>query len=414
MSSAPTPPCRTDRAEPRSRSDAPGERYVRLHSEAPLGLWRDACLPLNFSYLECHACERACPVGALRVEGNALSLSDACIGCGRCAAACPTGALGVAGCTVPASVAADASAVHVDCWKVPRAQSPAHTVRVPCLGGVAVSQWLALVLAADGRPVIALDRGWCQGCSAGGIGPHPAQGPLAEAAALLAAVGVQRSALPTLHTRRLPIGKMPRAIPSADAEREVSRRDFFGRLAREATAAVVQTQENRPTAEDRRPTLRPGALRAPERERRLAVLERLATRTGEGLPARLFATLAVSDRCRNHRVCAALCPTGALRGYEADGAAGIAFDPLACIACGACERGCPEQALRLGPSAPGARLEATRLTRHTVRECAACGRPTTEPGELCGPCRKSQELVRAVFASPFHSAARGPDRDARP
>ncbi len=414
MRPAQTQPCRSDSAQSKSRSDATGERYVRLRSESPLGLWRDACLPLNFSYVACHACERACPVTALRVESDALSLSDACIGCGRCAAACPTGALGVAGCTVPASVASDTRAVHVDCWKVPRADSPAHTVRVPCLGAVAVSQWLALVLAADGRPVIALDRGWCEGCSAGGLGPHPAQGPLTEAAALLAAVGVQRSALPVLRTRPLPVRQMPLAIPSADSERAVSRRGFFGRLAREATASVMEAQGDRPAAETTWPAIKPGALRAPERERRLGILMRLAKRTGAALPVRLFPTLAVSDRCRNHRVCAALCPTGALRGYEADGVAGIVFDPLACIACAACERGCPEQALRLGPPAPGARLEVTRLTRHNVRECTACGRPNTEPGELCGPCRKSQELVRAVFASPFHSGARGPDPDARP
>ena len=413
MSSAQAQPCRTDSVEPASRSNATGERFERLRPEAALGLWRDACLPLNFSYAECHACERACPVAALRVEGNALCLSDACIGCGRCAAACPTGALAVAGCTVPATVPADNSGIYVDCWKVPRADSPPAAVRVPCLGGLAVSQWLALALAADGRPVIALDRGWCAGCCAGGIGPHPAQGPLTEAATLLADAGVRRSALPALHTRRLPIARMPRTIPSADDERAVSRRDFFGRLAREATAAVAQAQEKKPAAQATRPTLRPGALRAPERERRLDMLTRLAKRARGELPARLFATLAASDRCRNHRVCVALCPTAALRGYDNAGDAGIALDPLACIACGACERGCPEQALRLLPhTGSGMPPETTRLTHHRLRECAACGRPFTASGELCAPCRKSQALVQGVFASLF-SGGQDRDRDAR-
>ena len=42
----------------------------------------------------CGACEGACPVGAVAVEGGvAVVHADACIDCGACEGACPTGAI---------------------------------------------------------------------------------------------------------------------------------------------------------------------------------------------------------------------------------------------------------------------------------------------------------------------------------
>ena len=41
----------------------------------------------------CGACEGACPVGAITVDGIASVNADACIDCGACEGACPTGAI---------------------------------------------------------------------------------------------------------------------------------------------------------------------------------------------------------------------------------------------------------------------------------------------------------------------------------
>ena len=41
----------------------------------------------------CGACEGACPVGAITVDGVASVNADACIDCGACEGACPTGAI---------------------------------------------------------------------------------------------------------------------------------------------------------------------------------------------------------------------------------------------------------------------------------------------------------------------------------
>ena len=43
----------------------------------------------------CGACEGACPVGAVKVDGTGVAVvdADACIDCGACEGACPTGAI---------------------------------------------------------------------------------------------------------------------------------------------------------------------------------------------------------------------------------------------------------------------------------------------------------------------------------
>jgi len=43
----------------------------------------------------CGQCEAVCPVGAVTVHADSISVSDACIGCGLCASACPHKAIGM-------------------------------------------------------------------------------------------------------------------------------------------------------------------------------------------------------------------------------------------------------------------------------------------------------------------------------
>jgi ferredoxin len=323
------------------------------------------------------------------------------LGCGRCVAACPTRALEIPGFHPYAAFPATGEPIRVECWKVPRAFSFDAALRVPCLGGLTVSCILALSADAGGRPVAFLDRGWCRECSAGRGEAHPLAQALSDARDLLKAAGTADASLPRLQERRLPASLMPGAIPEPSNEQRVSRRGFFRSLAREAVAAVSEaTAAGEPGFSQ--PPLEPGLRVAPvERRKRISVLGVIAERNGKPLPATLFPTAWVEDSCCNHQICAGVCPTGALRAYSRDGATGVRFDPGACIACGACERACPEQAMRVGPvSAPEQPQEERPLTRFAERLCADCETPYADlDGEECCPvCRKSRELACSAFA----------------
>ena len=45
--------------------------------------------------LGCGACEGACPVGAITVDGKAKVDADKCVSCGACAGECPAEAITV-------------------------------------------------------------------------------------------------------------------------------------------------------------------------------------------------------------------------------------------------------------------------------------------------------------------------------
>lgn len=365
--------------------------HRRLRPDLPLGLRRDACLPINFGYVRCDACARACPVAALEVRADEIVVAGTCVGCGRCAAECGTGALRLEGFDVAAALPAGNGAVRVECSKVSDA-SAGDALRVPCIQGVPVSQWLELTHAAAGRTIEVIDRGWCSRCVAGGIESGDS---LARARVLLEGTGLAAGCLPRRIEIPLPAAAMqpPR---EAQPAQPMSRRGFFARISRGATAAVTTAANAEEAPPARAP--RPGTLAAPERARRVAALRSLAARTGSALPAGLFPALHASGACRDQGVCAALCPTGALRRYDGDAETGIEFEAAACVECGSCVAACGRKALALRSRGVESRDGRQRLTRHRRRECRECGSPTSEADGWCRACRGRAELAEEAAA----------------
>ena len=130
------------------------------------------------------------------------------------------------------------------------------------------------------------------------------------------------------------------------------------------------------------------------------------------MPASLYPAIAIGADCRHHRLCAALCPTGALHLRVDNDSAGMAYDAARCIACGQCESACPEHAVRLQPAGPGADA-VVALTRHATRACATCGETFAANGREthCPPCRKSRDFARAGFVTLYRDAGKRGTRD---
>jgi ferredoxin len=378
-------------------------KFTRLHPQAPVDFAAEACLPLRSRYARCDACQRACPAGVLALNQEALRMEDGCLGCGRCAAVCPTGALAVPGFAPQVAAMDSAWPLTVECWKVPRRLCARGAIRVPCLGGLSVGRWLALRAAAGERPIEVLDRGWCGHCSAGGA-IHPAAFAVAQANRLLAEMGEPPQALIRFVHKSLPRKAMPKAIPQFATEASLERRAFFRGLVGQVAQALdaVSTGAHAPGASPRQ--ARWGPLSSPERTRVVSALGWLAKRSARPLPASIFPALRISKACRNHRVCAAICPTGALFAYQEHGVTGVGFDAYACIACGACERACPEKAIGFASQGTGTMShKPVRLTQVEVRECADCGCLFAERSDdpLCAACRKSRDLARSAFHQLF-------------
>lgn len=393
---------------------APRIAFRPVGDHAALQFNAHQCLRVRSRYSDCERCAQACPPRALHVNNERIELADGCLRCGRCSAACPTGALQTEGFAVSPSRATSTGPLYIDCWKVAASQSPCEGMCVPCLGGIALHDLVRWHVDSGSRQIVLVDRGWCGQCSAGSRANHPAQEVLDAARELLAGLGVVEQALPRLERKPLPRGQMPAEIPDTLAARPMNRREFFTGVTRDAVRAIAPAVAGRrdERAEARRPG--PARIEMTARLQLLAQVAMLSKRHRRSLPTELFPALRVSDACRNHNVCAAICPTGALHSYESEGGvAGIAFDSEACIACGDCTRACPEQAIELLALGDGeVPRGAAILTRWALRECHDCGYEFADPGSdtVCPTCRKTRELKHASFSQPF-GADRGTQDD---
>lgn len=325
----------------------------------------------------------------LHTSPAAVALAEGCLHCGRCVAACPTEALALEGYGIATPPHAGSGPLRVECWKVMRSRTGADAIRVPCLGALSAGRLLELWSVAGDAGLELMDRGWCGACSAGGGECHPAQRALDTARLWLEAIDVEHRRLPRLVSRPLPARRMPTEIPSPDSERPVSRRQFL-----RAMSAPV------PVGGPGAPAFPASARReSTERRRVLHALERIARERGTALPNEIFPRVANNGSCADHRICTAICPTGALAVRMMDEQAVLEFNAETCIACGACERACPEHALAL--EAHGGERGRRIVAMHRPRRCTACGEPYTAKeadGGLCLSCRKTRKFLRSGAA----------------
>ncbi|MCA1803909.1 MAG: 4Fe-4S binding protein [Xanthomonadaceae bacterium] len=251
--------------------------WRQLPGEAGLRLDRESCLPFRYRTEGCSACADACPRGAISLLPGDLAVSAECVGCGRCMAACPMGALDHPGFEPGReTVGADARPLPVECKRIPASQRAAGAMVVPCLGGIEAA-WLMERQRPSGG-VRLMDRGLCQGCSAGGGEVHPVSRALDHARDLLETMGIPLSHLPSLERDELP-AESPAGEPVPPAGgTNLSRRAFFGRLARTAEVAVFRSPQSGEPAGGTRLARGPKSSRA--RWRLLAASMSLARTSG--------------------------------------------------------------------------------------------------------------------------------------
>lgn len=295
----------------------------------------------------------------------------------------------------PASAVSAGTTVRVECRAVPEAFRAADTLVMPCLGALRTGQILAY--HAQGMVVELIDRGWCAVCPAGKGAVDCAGREAVESARLwLESLGETR--LPRVVAEPLPQELRLIEWPTEPAQTErLDRRSFF-RAAVERPAGRHRVQPT-PIGSDGRAAY-PAEQRhpSPERERQLSALRHITSTRQQTLPPEMFARITVHDQCCDQRLCVALCPTAALTVADDGQQVHLRFHGEACIACGVCERACPEAALDVQPfgGQPGVQL----LVSHQRSRCSSCGdvyTPDAKADEAapqwCPTCTKTQRFM---------------------
>jgi TorA maturation chaperone TorD/Pyruvate/2-oxoacid:ferredoxin oxidoreductase delta subunit len=87
-------------------------------------------------------------------------------------------------------------------------------------------------------------------------------------------------------------------------------------------------------------------------------------------------TVIVDQRCTLCHICVEMCQPGALRGVrdEQAGIISLSFEPINCDGCAACERWCPEGAIRVGKVPGNLPPGRSELACSGLLACPTCGR----------------------------------------
>lgn len=376
-------------------------RLDRLRQGDPVHFASDACLIVRRAGMECGACRDSCPVGVLSGGQWSIALeTEGCLGCGLCATACPTGALMVEGCT-PYSLKAAGERIVLECRRVAPDDRDPNAITVPCLGGVTTPDLLDFLAEAEATVVFS-DHGWCATCAVGRCSA-PWQSTIDEVHALLGAVDARLSESIAVVRKELPGSRAEPILTALRPDKQVGRRDFLRRM-------VGAVEPRDPLAESRRVVFGRGLVLPLKRERILDRIRGLAADLEQKLPASLMPAIKIADGCELNGLCAAICPTGALRRDETDGTLSLQFEAADCIACGECQRVCPSKALSLWPAGDGLLHDGSVvLIERRTFACVSCGNsfvPTAEEPS-CSTCQKTlnvmHELSSLRFGSPILS-----------
>lgn len=362
----------------------------KLHQGGPVSIREADCLSLRAAHLNCVRCVQACPVGALRLGSEGISLGQACDGCGLCAIPCPTGAIFVEGFEAMERQPRPAGDMFLECGRVPRKKSLAASRQVSCLAGVSVEHLLLHYLEAEVHVPVLIDRGWCLQCPTSRGLAQPWNSSLRLAREILSEAGVPAGLFPWVELH--PLATSAGLVRQAVVEQVVDgRRGFLRRLTGQPTEQSSLTADL-PTTRDK-PVTNWG------RRRLLGLAAAVANSYGGRVSPRLFPALEISEACSGQRACVAFCPTGALAEQDDK----TSFDAAACIACGACVTACKSGALRLRPEGDGnGYAGVVELAQSRNMECRNCGRPVQMEERvgagLCLSCVRRRQLTGEAAA----------------
>ena len=382
-------------------------RLVAIWGRAPLKITPTLCLPIRYQKSDCRICVQNCPVKAVEVTENSVSVTDkACTGCGVCASLCPTGVFEMT--NLPfhhffkkaEEYLSQVNAITLECYKVPFGDSLPLSLRVPCLAHITPGLMLKL-LSVGAKEIIIRDAGICEVCESK-CGDKAAEDTVLKIQELLKDSGFQQKA--SVITNVVSINNLTfkgDRLKDYKEDYEVSRREMFSVFRKGAYKGVagVIKEEPSPVIDPGRDRLKKGIPK--EREELLKAMEGLISSNVNPqtpLRSRIFPAVKIDKGCDMCKLCHLFCPTDALTIEDTKEGQGIAFKAATCLGCGLCAPVCAKNVLTLKTQEilPDEIIQQKKriIVWFDKARCADCGRNFVKikSGEICDTCLKEREL----------------------
>lgn len=328
---------------------------------------RDRCAAVRHRRSNCRRCVRICPVGAIEVGGNEITLdARVCIGCGACAGACPTEALVAIDPTdadlneaSKMALKANGGDAVIACARISSKHTadPSKYAEVPCLPRV--DETFLLTLAARGANSILLVDGNCSTCK------------YHHCSSITDDIVERANGLLSSHGSKVEVKRATgfpedMLIEDAGGLFGATRRGFFSDAvgtAKEAAVTAAKVTVAQEFGYDIDEALIGERLRVGENgtlpqigaSRHMAAIDALdaiGAPKVEDIESRLFGSISIdAKKCNSCGMCATFCPTGALKRdvpeKPGDMLRYFEFSACDCVQCGLCVDVCMKRAVKL-------------------------------------------------------------------
>jgi ferredoxin len=356
---------------------------LKVESDIPI-IFQNLC---NHRSGSCRYCKDACPVNAISLtQANALIDERLCIECGACARECPTGAI------QGPSVSDDQILAMLSALAKEDAGLHKRVFLLSCPAGLGK-------LAAE----IGEHRDLDQCIVPAAIPCVGTIGSIHYIAAAFLGVNVV-TVCPDISCEKAESAiRLYRHAASAKnllmrlAENKLGSVNHLSLNANESMVNCVSRTIESSIPLDKKATIQEGSRREVllEAVRGLSSSETdMMIRLPPDHTFPLFDIQVEPDKCTYCELCQKTCPDHAIEFVKGEGFTSLTFDPSACGGCMLCERDCPPHAIhlsRLVELSPILEKKKEEKARDEIAKCERCGTPMGTKGSLAAVKRKLSE-----------------------